>query len=172
VPTCSHTILIFTAGSGPAPNAGTFTYDSTNNDFTAFTVTWDGIGFDLKTSANSPDAFSPCGSTAHDAFIFLTAGKCGTTSEALRWNADSGGSEFDLKGFSGSPSSSLKIDIFAMGPSQFLFNDAMGGFSTSAVPEPSHMLLLTIACGAMLMVGKRRFYRGPKATPTTQEELP
>ena len=45
--------ITFTGGS-PNPTMGSFTYDSTNPQFSNYTVIWDGITFDLTSSANSP----------------------------------------------------------------------------------------------------------------------
>jgi hypothetical protein len=48
-------IISFTTELGaPPPVSGSFTYDSTNPQFTNFLVTWDGVTFDLTASANSP----------------------------------------------------------------------------------------------------------------------
>ncbi len=45
--------LAFTlaGGVGIAPTAGSFTYDNTTNQFTSFTVVWDGLTFDLSFGA-------------------------------------------------------------------------------------------------------------------------
>jgi len=46
--------LGFTDDSGVSPTAGSFTYDPATNTFTNFTVTWDGVVWNLTASANSP----------------------------------------------------------------------------------------------------------------------
>jgi hypothetical protein len=67
--------ITFTGGS-PNPTMGSFTYDSTNPQFSNFTVLWDGITFDLTSSANSPTFCDPgckeVESGAKYAFRFLS----------------------------------------------------------------------------------------------------
>ena len=58
--------ITFTATSGPAPTAGSFSYDSSQqlgSPFSSFLVTWDSITFDVTASANAPlfaAIFEPC----------------------------------------------------------------------------------------------------------------
>jgi hypothetical protein len=46
-------------GTGLLPTAASFTYDPNTATFTAFSVTWDGLLFDLTSSANAPRRTSP-----------------------------------------------------------------------------------------------------------------
>jgi hypothetical protein len=69
-------------GSG-SPTAGSFTYDNDNPAspfFTAFSVTWDGINFDLTSSANAPStngAYPSCATGSGAAATFgLLLGDC------------------------------------------------------------------------------------------------
>lgn len=43
---------------GPSPTSGAFEYDYLTGSFVRFTVVWDGITFDLTSSANNPDLTS------------------------------------------------------------------------------------------------------------------
>src|ERR1700704_2693686 len=77
----------FTGGS-PNPT-GQFTYDVTTNIFIAFQVTWDGIMFDLATSANAPFTQADCLTPdPHASFQFLTSGKCGAADIGQYWLYD------------------------------------------------------------------------------------
>jgi hypothetical protein len=77
------------------PTAGSFTYDPTVQTFTAFTVTWDSIAFDLTNFANAPSAspaFPGCiGSNTGGAAAFaLLSGACNPPQpgENTAWGAD------------------------------------------------------------------------------------
>jgi hypothetical protein len=63
--TCTDYTITFTTASGLAPTGmGTFTYDTTTDQFTSFMVTWDGKTFDMTDNANSPSYFpGPTGCT-------------------------------------------------------------------------------------------------------------
>jgi hypothetical protein len=78
------------------PTAGSFTYDPTAQTFTAFTVTWDGMVFDLTNFANAPTAeptFPGCigSNTAGSAAFALLSGACNPPQpeEGTSWGADS-----------------------------------------------------------------------------------
>ncbi len=69
------------SGTGLNPTAGSFTYDSTNPSFSDFTVTWDGILFNLTAAANAPSITAPepaClgGATGAAATFDLLSGDC------------------------------------------------------------------------------------------------
>src|SRR5690242_5091127 len=53
--------IIFTATEGPVPTAGSFTYNSTTPGFTNFTVTYNGVVFDLTDNANNPNNHASVG---------------------------------------------------------------------------------------------------------------
>lgn len=155
-------------GSAPVPTSGSFTWDSTDETFTAFTVTWDGLVFYLAGDQEQDDNTSACGlpETQNSTFLLLTTpgGFCGPGQAGPEWMAEPA-SNGDLFGFfdtnaadtstyfvatatvlSGQPTEDLNGSIFS------------GGFSTaiaqSASPEPAS-LLLALAGGAMLLAGKR-----------------
>jgi hypothetical protein len=50
----NYTIDFTLTGGSISPTSGLFTYDDTANQFTSFTVVWDGINFDVTSAANSP----------------------------------------------------------------------------------------------------------------------
>lgn len=67
----------FTATSGsPLPTSGAFVYDKTTDQFSSFTVVWNGLTFDLTSAANSPtirNSGPPCisGDTGAQATLAL-----------------------------------------------------------------------------------------------------
>ncbi len=52
------------SGGSPNPTAGPFTWDSTTDQFTAFSVTFKSTVFNLLSEANSPGAVQGCGTQA------------------------------------------------------------------------------------------------------------
>jgi MYXO-CTERM domain-containing protein len=52
-----YTINFTTTSGSPSPTSGSFTYDSTTDQFTNFIVDWDNLEFDLTASANAPANF-------------------------------------------------------------------------------------------------------------------
>jgi len=78
----------FTLTTGTvAPTFGQFTYDSTSQTFSSFTVDWNGGVFDLTASANDPntDSLNCPGSTATAAFAFAFLSGTGCGSSTLSW---------------------------------------------------------------------------------------
>ena len=79
----------FTATRGVAPTDGSFVYDSSTQSFSDFEVAWQGLVFNLTSSANSPtiDGSLPClkGLTGGAATFALLAGKCGTAAVKSIW---------------------------------------------------------------------------------------
>src|SRR5665213_2302814 len=68
-------------GDGTLPTQGSFTYDSVVPSFSNFTVTWNGVLFDLTASANAPMLNPPdpsClgGATGAAATFALLSGDC------------------------------------------------------------------------------------------------
>ena len=79
----------FTATRGVAPTDGSFIYDSSTQSFSDFEVAWQGVVFDLTSSANSPTVAGslPClkGLTGGAATFALLDGNCGTASVKSIW---------------------------------------------------------------------------------------
>ncbi len=57
--TTTYTIHFSLVGGGPLPTSGSFVYDSTTNQFLSFTVQWNGLTYDLTSSANNPQIEEP-----------------------------------------------------------------------------------------------------------------
>jgi hypothetical protein len=173
------TYTINFTGGAPLPTAGSFTYDTTARNFTAFSVTWDGVDFNFLAyplvAANYPDAVGPeCGPATPSTFFELLTTGLGCTGGTPFWFAssnDEGGQYFTFNDFT--------VPVFPEGASYILVGMdagiptaptqyASGDFTATEVPEPAPQLL-TIAGGAMLLAGKRRAFRNPPATQTTHE---
>ena len=79
----------FTATRGVAPTDGSFVYDSSTQSFSNFEVAWQGLVFNLTSSANSPtiDGSPPClkDLTGGAATFALLDGKCGTAAVKSIW---------------------------------------------------------------------------------------
>ena len=139
------------------PMTGSFNYDPTLTDsFTNFTVAWDGITFDLTSSANNPtlDAASTCisGSTGAAAtFAFLNCANGAAWYAAKDTTTDLGFVALIGRDTPGGANTA----IIQAGPSPSGSNIADSGTFTIAqvVPEPrSYALVLIGFCVAM---GKR-----------------
>ena len=166
------TYIIDFSGVGLLPTSGTFTYDSAlgaNAKFTAFSVTWDSIVFDLKDSANNPhiELAAACGdSSSSSAFNLLTTpDPCGSATAGLIWEGygytgPPTGHTFAFTAQDNPYTSFIAVYQTLNGP--LTEGYGAGFFTATAVPEPSTMLL-SIAGGALLLLGKRRGYRTPKA---------
>jgi len=149
----------FTGGS-PNPT-GQFTYDVTMNVFTAFTVTWDGIIFDLTTSANTPFTQGDCPTSDPQAsFQFLTSGKCGTSAIGQDWHTDAVPSPFfEVYGIGSDTFVNMAFGTFDVGPGNFTVNEN-GTFTTTLVPEPSSAILVLSALLPIAILTRKRFARG------------
>uniref|UniRef100_Q01WQ1 PEP-CTERM protein-sorting domain-containing protein n=1 Tax=Solibacter usitatus (strain Ellin6076) TaxID=234267 RepID=Q01WQ1_SOLUE len=164
----SYTIT-FTTTSGPAPTAGSFTYDSTTplaSRFSNFTVSWGSGLFDLTDTANTGEQFfgTDCGTTPSSAsvFSFLSGQSVCANASVIAWDGirSTGIQVFDFRNQelagTGPPLAIVGIHAstpFAEGP------DATGTFtisSPSAAPEPS-TLFLTLLPAAFLL--RRRITR-------------
>ena len=157
----------FTEG-GLTPTAGTFTYDTTSNTFTTFTVVWDSLSFDLRSSANAPGLGSetacantpPASASALFEALIDPTGACG-------------GFDFWLTGASGGQAF---IAIGAQSPVPGLGQEGLqangmlpfagaplpaggGYFTVTRVPEPTSGFLI-IVCGSLLIAAPSvRFLR-------------
>ena len=154
------TYVINFSGSGLLPTTGSFSYDSALavNPFTNFQITWNGINFDLTSSANAPNgAVIPCGNTPASLFNVLNGG-CGTA--AWFAGADTSGSFFNIGEFNAPYARGLST------PAARLFTD--GSYTISSAPEPTSLLL--VAAGGM-MTAFRRYRKGRAQTHTEQTKL-
>ena len=154
-----HTID-FIAITGVAPTAGSFTYDPSIPAFTAFSVTWRGIHFDLTDAANAPFVGGVCdvaGGTALDSFAYLFNPTCGSGERVTGWQASSS-EEFDHFTFRRSDGDFDFISIQringATGPSTPI--TASGTFAVSNIPEPTSMALFAGGLALLACAGRRR----------------
>ena len=122
----------------PNPTTGEFTYDASPiPTFSGFTVTWDGLSFDLTSSANTGSSLSnsdPCFGGAPlgaaDAFL-LMSGQCATSSWVAQYAKSVGVASFSFSDAWGS-----NIMLVQSAP---VILDEQGIFTTGTyalVPEP------------------------------------
>ena len=158
------------------PPSGSFLYDNTTNQFTAFSVLWDGFSFDLTSSANSPYLFNGgprciSGYTGPQATLALMTTCTGDL--YLEWGGANG-----INGGSGFPSFKISDDevdtevvdtrvvltdrdifIYAAGPQErnsVPSAETFGSFTSSVVtPEPATEVLLLVGIGIVLVLRKR-----------------
>jgi len=157
----SVTYNINFSGGATLPTAGSFTYDTTANQFTAFIVNWDNLNFDFTSSANGSALLTGGGACISDTnaaatFSFLTsASVCGAGQSGPNWTGDGSGHGFTMAESSAGHSST--IELFNAAPG--LPTDpgvSSGTFSVTQTPEPTTLLLLMAAGGGVLLARKRR----------------
>jgi hypothetical protein len=165
----TYTINFTLGGGGTLPSAGSFAYDSGTHTFSAFSVTWEGIAFDLTGSANAPvTAGSPCGALTGGAASFaLLSGACAL--DTVDWFSHKLPSpEFAFTTFV-DPTNSILIWANAGSPTPPY--DTSGGNWTlsaggtggggggggSAVPEPTSLTLMVSGLFSGAVVARKRF---------------
>lgn len=150
------------SGGTPNPTAGSFTYDASTTTFSAFSVTWEGLNFDLTISANNPGGANGCTATPAQLFSVLAGGPgvCAGTN-SIGWSGDTVTPTQWLFGFSdtgtGSGPPSVGIGAQLIGPAHdpvatggsFLVTQA-----TTGTPEPAS-IALTLAGAAGLLLRRR-----------------
>lgn len=146
-----------------APTSGTFTYDSTTHIFSGFQVVWDGLTFDLTSSANSPGAsnigtFPACfGSDTGGAAGFDVLSACGATSSWNGFNSPSS-SQFDFTSMTAPGVENYQIRAQSGTGS---FAEASGSFTISGVPEPA--TASTLLAGLLVLAWTVRRRAGRQA---------
>jgi len=155
----------FTTATGPAPT-GSFTYDSTTPTFSNFIVTWDGIPFDLTSSANAPiNHSSGCtgeASTPAYGFALLSQNLACLSTPVYSWVAEprAGPTAFFHFIALEPPLQSNLYDAVGVSVSttgSVPFADGTWTISARSVPEPPESLL--IATGLLGLVVARRKLR-------------
>ena len=158
-----------TAGS-LSPNSGSFSFDPTSNQFTAFQVEWNGGTFNLTGSANDPsmDPGFPCDTGSNRVHFYNVLVNGCTAGVAAQWSGISqgaGGSSHNFAmGFS-TVSGEASVTVYELGtPSSSSVSTAeivFGSFKvvpsspSSDIPEPNTVLLVPVG-GAMLLALRRR----------------
>ena len=157
-------------GYTPLPASGSFTYDSTNPQFSDFLVSWAGVTFDLTAVANAPHVTgSGCtgeASTPSFGFTIISRSASGCSSPASYYWAglftDGGYGEFAF-GLANSVSGSsedffTEVHPFAPHPDSTATGEwSISPTSTVTTPEPSAFVLLGI--GMFALLGIRRSLR-------------
>jgi hypothetical protein len=157
--------ISFTTNSGISPSSGSFTFDSAQplgSQFTAFTVVWDSISFNLTSTANAPQTSGSCTATSLTVFLFLTGTpECpGTGGQPIGWGATipngSAIAFFNIFDVSSGGANAINIQGTPTIPTNTGPTvGANGGFSASPVPEPSSLLLMGSALGCLLLASQR-----------------
>jgi hypothetical protein len=179
-PSPIHYDISFTGGlPGPIPTAGSFDYDPASPSFTNFSVIWNGLTFDLTSSANNPDVIdsafsSSCNgaSGAALAFAMMSSDPCITSiADSSSWEAVSFPAlqAFLFFAQENDPvflTDRLRIQLTAdLGdPEQ---ERSSGGWSISAasVPEPPTLALISLCLAILGWVERRRYrFRPSNAT--------
>jgi len=165
--------ITFTLDPGytPLPASGSFTYDSTNPQFSNFLVSWAGVTFDLTAVANAPHVTGLSGctgeaSTPSFGFTIISQSASGCSSPVGYYWAglflDGGYGEFAF-GLYNSVSGSSE-DFFTGVPPFTAHSDStatgvwsISPTSTVTTPEPSAFVLLGL--GMFALPGIRRSLR-------------
>jgi hypothetical protein len=152
---------------GTLPTAGSFVYDNTTNTFLSFTVDWDGLVFDLTSSANNPSIEGvgpPCisGATGPQATLALMT-VCNSATPAAYWDGvnptpeqSSSNADFTFIA-TGSTPTTEEIEISPPGgiPGTETGDSGLGSFDAIATPEPGTFGLMMLGIGFVLVIRKR-----------------
>jgi hypothetical protein len=163
-------------GTGLLPTSGSFTYDNTTTQFTSFQVVWDGITFDLLSSANSPQIIGggpACigGQTGPVATLTFLTTSCPPPTGEFQWAASFGGTGgpalFTMSAQDAS-GNSISIDevlpyaavVVSASPLPVDRAAAQGDFTDpapppTATPEPATNALMLVGVGLGLVMRKR-----------------
>jgi hypothetical protein len=149
-------------------SAGSFTYDDTSGQFTSFTLLWDGIDFDLTSSANAPSTVTPglpscltstsgaaaglslLTSCSTDQQSFWSGDLCATCGPQVSFVFQDTGTGFPIEG---------AIAIFENGTTGSPVVTSRGRWSVteenSTTPEPSFLGLTLLGIGLAFLMRKR-----------------
>jgi len=167
-PIDATTYTINFMGRGTLPTAGSFTYDPNTPIFTNFLVTWQGLTFDLTSSANVPQ-MSPTipgclsGMSGAASSFALLSGACaagfwGATSEEIltanfSFHTEDGSNFLNV-------TDNLAIPFDFQPKTQ-----ANGGWTitpeTTPVPEPSPFMVLAASLFSVAFVARKRAASNP-----------
>jgi hypothetical protein len=152
--------LNFTTILTPPPTSGSFTHDSSaalDSQFANFIVNWNGLSYNLTTSANNPtEAGAGCTQAPTSATFFaLLSGtpEC-TPATVPEWLGEAGAGHFFIceenqQGAGGCDNN--QTGLLIAGSNAATGGNALGfgNLTITAVPEPS-TFLVTLACGGVL----------------------
>lgn len=145
------------------PTSGTFTYDSTTDEFTNFEVVWDGISINLKDAANagpiSPlEGTNSClGSSTGGAASYLLMTACPLLSPYEPWLANTGGDFAFTESYDVNDYAAFRAGIPGLPGNA---PQAYGDFTLTAVPEPGAYVLLLTMIGLVLLTMRKTITRG------------
>lgn len=159
----SYTINFTLLAETVAPTSGAFDYDPATNQFTDFTVVWDGLTFDLTSSANTATLTggSPsCVSAFSGPQAVLAMLTTCAASQPTTWNAGNFllYETFDIND---AGNGIQAVDISGAFPSSQ--NDGLAGYGGAvaapvatpiATPEPSSLALIVAGVGLALALRK------------------
>lgn len=155
-----------------APTAGRFTYDP-NTGFSGFSVDWYGATINLTAAANSPTLFTTglgySIGTHIDSFALLTKTLPGPRF-GYRWDAyvedDFNVTVFEFGSEAPAPGGEtfvfINVNLPPIGPDTN--GVQLGGYTVTAVPEPSAVALFLLGLMGISMHARRSRNRRPAAT--------
>lgn len=154
-------------GTGILPT-GTFTYDAAlplGSRFTAFTVIWDGVTFDLTAgsfSANNPDFSNAGGQCTDDAFLLLSTGSaCADHASGFpQWGGSLIPTLTYLTFFDRANNATDQIDFGENIAGVNLEQFGTGGWQITALPEPvpePAFPVLVIAGGTLMLLFRKKW---------------
>jgi hypothetical protein len=159
-------------GAGTLPTAGSFTYDQTNPHFSSFLVTFDGVNFDLTSSANGPRV-SPTppsclgGLSGAAASFALLSGSCvsGAAAGFPNWLGESGptsGMTFETEDGLGN---FIEVNE-EFSTSRVNGVGGEGGWTITSklapVPEPTSAILMATMLAIASFLARKRFGQKPR----------
>lgn len=169
-PTLYNINFVLSSGTpgAPAPTSGTFLYDPAGPAFSSFSVIWNGISFDLTSSANSPSVIGACATSAPDVADVFEMLRVGCAGDSREWSAIIG-IPFAQFSFT-SHSLGSETEIVAETPISRTLPpaSASGTWSIAAtVPEPTSLSLMAAGIFGLGAYHCRRRIREKRQTYLT-----
>jgi hypothetical protein len=172
--------IIFTTTEGPAPAAGSFTYNSTTPGFTNFTVTYNGVIFDLTDDANHPNNHASVGNCvpedANTGWLIMSH-RCSVSSSTDYWSVSPCcivNSSFSFLNSNNVFGASVGTTVVGPQPGAMIEDAAsQGSWSLSPpppgpsaiAPEPGGLVLVGPILVAVAVVARKRVARRRQREP-------